>query len=64
MSSFAHPPPAPHLKLPQAYQFARCKRPLPIGIMLKQGVPLPADDLEVIDKDLGWDEIVVSGLKG
>jgi hypothetical protein len=32
--------------------------------MESQGVPLPDGELEVIDNDLRWDEIVVSAAAG
>lgn len=42
------------------YRFSKCKRPLPLSINISKGVPLPAEDIEVVDKDLKWEEIVVS----
>lgn len=43
------------------YRFARCRKPLPITLMEAKGVPLPAEELEVLQANLRWDEIVVSG---
>lgn len=44
----------------EVYKFARCKRALPISVMEEKGVPLPDEEVEVIEKNLRWDEIVVS----
>lgn len=38
------------------FSLSRCKRPLPLGMMLKAGLPLPADHVEVIESALGWEE--------
>jgi hypothetical protein len=31
----------------EKYRFAKCKRALPLGVMRKKGIPLPAEELEV-----------------
>ena len=38
------------------YSLSKCKKPLPLGMMLKSGVPLPADQVEVLASELGWEE--------
>jgi hypothetical protein len=43
----------------EVYKFTRCKVPLPIAVMEAKGVPLPAEDVEVLEANLRWDEIWV-----
>ena len=48
-----------------SYQFAKCKRALPLEEMRKKGIPLPKDELKDEIKNLSWDEVKfgVRGLK-
>ena len=48
-----------------SYQFAKCKRALPLEEMRKKGIPLPKDELKDEIKNLSWNEIKfgVRGLK-
>ncbi|PNH12375.1 hypothetical protein TSOC_000649 [Tetrabaena socialis] len=39
------------------FSFARCKAPLPISLLQKTGVPQPAELVDVVDKDIDWEEI-------
>ncbi|KAL8171829.1 hypothetical protein V2J09_023633 [Rumex salicifolius] len=39
------------------YRFSRCKKNLPQSAMLKEGIPLPVDLLDVIDDDLDWEDV-------
>lgn len=41
------------------FTFARCKAPLPISLLQKTGVPQPAELVEVLEKDLEWEEFQV-----
>ncbi len=43
----------------EQYTIAKCKSPLPFGMMRKLGIPLPADRLEVLHTDLDWEELKV-----
>lgn len=47
---------------PEVYRFARCRKPLPISLMEAKGVPLPSEELEVLEANLRWDEIVWSNM--
>ncbi|GFR40958.1 hypothetical protein Agub_g1622 [Astrephomene gubernaculifera] len=38
------------------FTFARCKAPLPISLLQKTGVPQPAELVEVVEKDVEWEE--------
>lgn len=38
------------------FVLSKCKRPLPMGIMLKAGLPLPPNQVDVIASGLGWEE--------
>ncbi|PNW85357.1 hypothetical protein CHLRE_03g182600v5 [Chlamydomonas reinhardtii] len=38
------------------FTFARCKAPLPISLLQKTGVPQPAELVEVVEKDIEWEE--------
>jgi hypothetical protein len=49
------------LLLQEVYRFARCQRALPISLLEAKGVPLPAEEVEVLEDNLRWDELVVSG---
>jgi len=48
-----------------SYQFAKCKRALPLEEMRKKGIPLPKDELKDEIKNLSWNEVKfgVRGLK-
>ena len=48
-----------------SYQFAKCKRALPLEEMRKKGIPLPKDELKDEIKNLSWNEMKfgVRGLK-
>lgn len=41
------------------YRFARCKQPLPMGLMQKTGLPLPESELEVLEPALQWEQLRV-----
>ncbi|GAQ81795.1 hypothetical protein KFL_000910150 [Klebsormidium nitens] len=41
----------------EKYRFARCKRALPLGVMRKKGIPLPAEELEVLEDGILWESI-------
>jgi len=38
------------------YSLARCKSPLPMGLMYKLGMPLPADQVEMYHENVEWEE--------
>jgi len=44
------------------YTLARCKSPLPMGLMYKLGIPLPAEQVEVYHENVEWEEFNVSNL--
>lgn len=46
--------------LQEVYRFSRCQRALPISLLEAKGVPLPAEEVEVLEDNLRWDELVVS----
>ncbi|KAF8067216.1 rxt3 [Scenedesmus sp. PABB004] len=39
------------------YTFARCKHILPVSAVKQLGVPLPADEVEVLEAALDWDDL-------
>ena len=41
------------------YRLSRCKTPLPLSVMKKFGSPLPADQVEVLEAGLHWDDFQV-----
>ncbi len=41
------------------FAFARCKAPLPISLLQKTGVPQPAELVEVVEKNVEWEEFQV-----
>jgi hypothetical protein len=45
----------------EVYKFTRCKVPLPIAVMEAKGVPLPDEDVELLEANLRWSEILVRG---
>ena len=47
------------LSLQDLFTFARCKAPLPISLLQKTGVPQPAELVEVVEKDIEWEEFKV-----
>jgi hypothetical protein len=51
------------LLLQARYKFARVKQPLPIAAMTARGMPLPGDDVEVLEDGLAWEDIVVRALR-
>lgn len=40
----------------QLYTWSRCKRPLPLALMRKAGIPLPGEMLETIAKGMAWQD--------
>ncbi|EFJ52132.1 hypothetical protein VOLCADRAFT_103146 [Volvox carteri f. nagariensis] len=38
------------------FTFARCKAPLPVSLLQKTGVPQPAELVEVVEKDVDWED--------
>jgi hypothetical protein len=55
------PPPTPLQSVQEVYRFALCQRALPISLLEAKGVPLPAEEVEVLEDNLRWDELVVGG---
>lgn len=47
---------------PEVYKFTRCKVPLPIAVMEAKGVPLPDEDVELLEANLRWSEILWSNM--
>mmetsp|Transcript_25976 Transcript_25976/g.56618 ORF Transcript_25976/g.56618 Transcript_25976/m.56618 type:complete len:354 (-) Transcript_25976:777-1838(-) len=38
------------------FMLARCKAPLPTGLLLKMGVPMPADLVDMLESNLSWED--------
>lgn len=43
--------------LKEVYTLARCKAPLPITLLRKVGVPMPAELVEVVESGVEWEEL-------
>lgn len=43
----------------ELYRFARCKRAYPLQKMRKLGIPLPAEEVDVINEGVLWEDIQV-----
>lgn len=48
--------------LQEQYTLSRCKAPLPCGLMRKMGIPLPAEQVEVLHTGLDWEEFKVGSV--
>ncbi|XP_059644862.1 uncharacterized protein LOC132286526 [Cornus florida] len=42
------------------FRWSRCKKPLPREVMYAIGVPLPLEHLEVLEENVGWEDILWS----
>lgn len=39
------------------YSLSRCKTAMPMGMLRKVGLPLPSDEVEVLEEGLGWEDL-------
>ena len=50
----------PHL-FQDLFSLSRCKSALPMAALRKVGVPLPPDQVELLEENVGWEEFKVGG---
>lgn len=49
--------------LQDQYTFAQCKAPLPLSLLQKTGVPMPAELTDVVEAAVEWEEFKVGAIQ-